>query len=222
MHTHPLLALCRDAFRRNRIPALILQAFAALLLILFFLVPSTRPAFAALAETKLRYGYGFSALSGLVFGGLIPWLILWHRKRIPEGQVFRQFLFFAIFWTIQGMVVDTLYRQQALWFGEGSDLKTLALKVLVDQIPFNLLWGTPITIFFYTWKDQHFSLAKTLHDLQRAGRYRFASVQLSAWMIWIPAVTMIYSLPSALQIPLFNLVLCFFTLVLTFVNRAAR
>lgn len=218
----PFLSICREAFRRNRIPALVLQSFAALLLILYFLVPASRPAFDVLGEAKLLYGYRFSAISGLLFGGFIPWLVLWHRGRIPPGQTFRQLLFFTIFWSCQGMIVDTLYRQQAVWFGEGSDPKTLALKVLVDQLPFNLLWGTPSALFFYTWKDNLFSFSNTMLDLRVAGWHRFASVQLSAWMIWIPAVTMIYSLPSPLQIPLFNLVLCFFTLILAFVSRETR
>jgi hypothetical protein len=32
--------------------------------------------------------------------------------------------------------------------------------------------------------------------------------------VWVPTVCIIYALPSALQLPLFNLVLCFFTLLL--------
>jgi hypothetical protein len=37
----------------------------------------------------------------------------------------------------------------------------------------------------------------------------------STWIIWIPAVTIVYSMPTNLQIPLFNLTLCFFVLVIT-------
>jgi hypothetical protein len=44
-------------------------------------------------------------------------------------------------------------------------------------------------------------------------------VTFSQWMVWIPAVSIIYCLPSALQIPLFNLVVCFWVLLLTFVSR---
>ena len=48
---------------------------------------------------------------------------------------------------------------------------------------------------------------------------KFATIQISAWIVWVPAVLIIYSLPANLQIPLFNLVLCFFSLVLAFVSR---
>jgi hypothetical protein len=37
--------------------------------------------------------------------------------------------------------------------------------------------------------------------------------------VWIPAVIMIYALPLGLQQPLFNLVVCFFSLLLLFLNR---
>jgi hypothetical protein len=37
---------------------------------------------------------------------------------------------------------------------------------------------------------------------------------LSVWCVWCPACTMIYILPGPLQIPLFNIVLCFWALVL--------
>ena len=43
---------------------------------------------------------------------------------------------------------------------------------------------------------------------------RYVKVQVACWTVWIPAVTIIYSLPAELQVPMFNLVLCFYTLVL--------
>lgn len=219
MNVRSLSTIFRDAFRRNRVPALVLQGFAALLLALYFLVPMVRPVFDILSAAKLQYGYLFSGVAGMIFGGLIPWAVIGYRKRIPEGQVFRQFLFYILFFSGQSMIVDALYRQQAIWFGDAVDPKTLLLKVLVDQLPFNLLWSTPVSLFFFTWKDNRFSLADTLRDLRISGGRRYISIQLGAWMIWVPAVAMIYSLPLPLQIPFFNLVLCFFTLVLTFVTR---
>ena len=42
---------------------------------------------------------------------------------------------------------------------------------------------------------------------------------LSVWCVWCPACTMIYILPSPLQIPLFNIVLCFWALVLAMLTE---
>lgn len=196
-----------------------LQLFAGLLLVLYFMAPATRPVFDILSDAKLEYGFLFSAIATMLFGGLIPWLIVWRRKRIPEGQVWRQFIFFMIYWACTGMIVDALYRQQAVWFGEEVNIRTLALKVMVDQGPFNLFWATPLSLICFTWKDNNFSFPAAWRDLRISGWRRYITIQLGAWMIWIPAVTMIYSLPPPLQIPFFNLVLCFFTLVLVFVSR---
>jgi hypothetical protein len=48
------------------------------------------------------------------------------------------------------------------------------------------------------------------------------TVLFSTWVVWIPAVSIVYSLPSALQLPIFNLVLCFWCLLLTFVTGSER
>ena len=41
---------------------------------------------------------------------------------------------------------------------------------------------------------------------------------ITNWLVWIPSVLLIYLMPPMLQIPLFNLVLCFFVLVLAILN----
>jgi len=40
-------------------------------------------------------------------------------------------------------------------------------------------------------------------------------VMVSIWAVWLPAVVIIYSFPSPLQLPLFNIVLCFWCLLLS-------
>lgn len=215
----PILYTCIYAFKRNRAPALVLQSFAALILLLYFLAPSARPAFEAIGTLRARNGYLFSALSTAFSGGLVSWAVLWHRGRIPPGQLLPQCAFFLIYWAAQGLMVDTLYRIQGEWFGHGNDPMTLFKKVLVDQGPYNLLYATPVSLFFYTWKDHGFSASKAWTAYKTDFSRRYSAVQFSSWLVWIPAVTMIYSLPPDLQIPLFNLVICFFTLVLAFVSR---
>ena len=42
---------------------------------------------------------------------------------------------------------------------------------------------------------------------------------IGLWGVWVPAVTIIYSLPASLQIPLFNVVLCFYALLFSTLNR---
>jgi FtsH-binding integral membrane protein len=42
---------------------------------------------------------------------------------------------------------------------------------------------------------------------------------VATWGVWVPAVAVIYLLPTALQLPLQNVVLCFFTLLVIFMTR---
>ena len=54
-----------------------------------------------------------------------------------------------------------------------------------------------------------------LADL-RAGRWyarRVLPVLLATWAVWLPVVSCVYALPPPLQIPLFNVVLCFWSLL---------
>jgi hypothetical protein len=51
-------------------------------------------------------------------------------------------------------------------------------------------------------------------------------VLLSLWCIWIPVVSCVYSLPAPLQMPLFNIVLCFWSMLFALItsrqNAGAR
>ncbi|HRX17342.1 MAG TPA: hypothetical protein P5123_13590, partial [Spirochaetota bacterium] len=51
---------------------------------------------------------------------------------------------------------------------------------------------------------------------------RIAIVWCSSLVIWIPAVSIIYSLPQNLQLPLFNIILCFFALILALVAKGTE
>ena len=50
---------------------------------------------------------------------------------------------------------------------------------------------------------------------RRPSALEVARLLLSTWLVWIPATAIIYSLPSALQVPLFSLTLCFFVLLVS-------
>jgi hypothetical protein len=172
------------------------------------------------AGLKTRGGYLYSAIATGFFGGFVPFMYLAFTGRIPRREWLRHGAFLVLFWAGQGMVVDTLYTFQARWFGTDPGFRTIFKKVLVDQIPYNLLWATPSTILLYGWKDCGFSVSRLLRSLSgRKLLFSYVSIQVNAWFVWVPAVAIIYSLPVPLQVPLFNLVVCFFTLLLAVVTR---
>lgn len=208
--------------RFNLRPALVLQAFALLIVCGYFWSAPIKAALDVVGGLKLRYGYAYSAVATCLFGGLVPYTVLVFAGRIPRQRRFAELAFYALLWLWKGVEVDALYRAQAVWFGEGASVATITMKALVDQFVYVPLWAAPSQVLLFTWKDAGFSLAGTRAAFQRqALGQRVLVVMFSTWVVWLPAVAIVYSLPSALQVPLFNLVLCFWCLLMSFISRAA-
>jgi hypothetical protein len=169
-----------------------------------------------LALIKLEYGYLYSAFATGIFGGLIPFLAVFFRGNFPPCRNLQWFLFFTLFWAFKGVEVDAFYRLQSFFFGASSEIQVVFYKVLVDQFVYCVIWSAPLTAIFYGWKDADFKWTDVV-VLKNFGLMldEILFLLFSTWIIWIPAVTIIYSMPTNLQIPLFNLTLCFFVLVIT-------
>ena len=137
-------------------------------------------------------------------------------------------IFFTLFWAWKGAEVDLVYRTLSHAYGSATDPGTVVRKVVTDQFGYNLLYAAPVGNLIFAWKDAGFRWGPVRSDVA-AGRWYARSVLpvlISVWAIWIPAVSCVYALPSALQIPLFNVVLCFWSLLFAHLTahqrRAAR
>ena len=215
----PCIAGVKSNFRAG----LVLQAFALVLLLAYGLSMETRAMLDQVGDLKLKHGYAYSSVSTAVFGGLIPFLVLLAAGKVRADQRAWVLLFYIGFWLWKGAEIDALYRAQARWFGEDTDAVTIITKTAVDQFIYNPLWAGPTQMMFFLWKDSGFSASGVREALERESFWlRLAVVLVSTWVVWIPAVAIIYCLPSALQIPLFSLVLCFWCLILSFVSRQSQ
>ena len=115
-----------------------------------------------------------------------------------------------------GLDVDAFYRLQAWFFGSDNHWQTIVKKVLVDQFVYCILWASPVTAFFYEWKEADFSLSQWRRQWNSSDLLdKIIVFMVSTWIVWIPATAIVYSLPLPLQIPLFNLTLCFFVLLVS-------
>ena len=206
--------------KRNVLPGLALQAIALASALAYYMAPGARPAFAAVAGWKEHYGFAYSACATALFGGAIPFLYLLASGHIKIGQRRAQFLFYLLFWAYRGVEVDLFYRLQAFVFGDRAALAVVLPKVLVDQLVYSVFIAAPGQALFFLWKERGFSFRAIRPDLNLSYlTTAVATVAFSSWMVWIPAVSIIYCLPSPLQIPLYNLVVCFWALLLTFVSQ---
>lgn len=218
-----LLDPCWQGMRSNLRPALVLQAFALLVVCGYFWSEQVKAALDVVGELKVRYGYAYSALATCLFGGVVPYAVLSFAGRIPPQRRGAALAFYVLLWLWKGVEVDAFYRAQAAWFGEGAGASTIAVKAFVDQFVYVPLWAAPSQVLLFTWKDAGFSLAGTRAAFQRQTlTQRVLVVTFSTWVVWLPAVAIIYSLPSLLQVPLFNLVLCFWCLLMSFISSQAH
>lgn len=207
--------------RVNLLPGVCLWVLGAIVVLVYYLVPQSLGFFDAILDLKVSHGYVYSAVATGVFGGVIPFLYLLGSGRIPRDAVVSSALFFVIYWGVRGMEVDAFYRLQAWLFGDDAAWTTVLTKVFVDQFLYCPLWAAPVTAVCYGWKEAGFSWREFRR--RSPGRHLFLfqipGVLLSTWIVWIPATAIIYSLPLGLQIPLFNLVLCFFVLLISALTK---
>ncbi|MFT5189846.1 MAG: hypothetical protein ACI957_002878 [Verrucomicrobiales bacterium] len=208
------------AVKANLVPGLVLQGLALIIVFAYYFWEPAAGAFASVAALKQRYGYVYSGLATALFGGVIPYLFLLVTKQVPAGQLRNYALFYVFFWLWRGVEVDALYRLQDHLFGSVVHWKVILTKVLADQFIYCPIWASPITAIFYTWRDEGFSWSAFRARFNRdMFVLEMPSFLLATWIVWIPAVAIIYALPLPLQVPLFNIVLCFFVLMVSFLSK---
>ncbi|MDB6113975.1 MAG: hypothetical protein JWQ62_920 [Lacunisphaera sp.] len=203
-------------------PGLVLQGAALALVLAYYHLPSAHGVFAQLAAWQTAGGYTFSALATAVCGGVLPFIYLRLNPATRGAYPWPHVIFFTLFWAWKGAEIDLWYRLLAWFYGNGTDAATIAKKVVADQFGFNPFYATPVGSLCFAWKDAGFRWSPVARDV-RAGRWfyrRCIPVLLTVWALWIPVVCCVYALPSALQVPLFNVVLCFWSLL--FASITAR
>ena len=212
--THPLLARLRDAARQNAVPALVLQALTLALLVGYYRWAPAHELLERLLRLKLAWGVGYSFLAGALFAGLLPRLVLaWTGA--GRGRFGVELAFACLFWGWRSVEVDLMYRLQAHWFGSAADWPTVLRKTAFDQLLYSPLWAVPVIALAFEWKNAGFCwrVARTRldHDFFAL---RLPAAMLGNAMVWLPAVIAIYFLPSALQLPVSNLVGSFWVLLM--------
>lgn len=219
------LGLGWEAAKANALPGFILQALMFALLLGYYFSPRVTQALDALAKYREAHGLVFVVGAAIVAGALVPeiFLICFFQHGRPRRENLRNLAFTIPTWAIDGVLVDMMYRWNAIWFGEVITVRVVLAKILVDQLGYNPFFAAPAEVLVYEWKNEGFSLASlrrsfsTHHYLDK-----IVPTLLATWVVWAPLMAIIYSLPLALQFPLFSIALTFWVLLLTYMtNRFA-
>lgn len=210
------------AARANLVPGLMVQSLMLVILLAYYFFPPMGEMLNSLAETKSRWSYGYSAVNALIAGALIPEVMriaVFQRGRISRANG-SNLLFTIPFWCVMGTVVDFFYRCQAVWFGDETVFLVVAKKVMVDQILYTPLFAAPLTSWLYDWKNRGFAIEGIGGFFTRSYYLETVVPTLFAgWGVWIPIVSILYSLPSELQIPLFGLALSLWVMLYTWMSE---
>ena len=214
-----------EAARANAIPALVIQAITLGLLVAYYTNSSIANALNKFAEFKRTHGLPLVLVASIIAGAIIPelFLILFFQRGRPRRQNLRNLMFTIPIWGFDGTLVDLLYRGEATLLGDVVTLPVVAAKICIDQFGYNPFFAAPFGVLTYEWKNSGVSM-HPVRELVTWKHYRDKIIPtlLATWAVWIPLMAIIYSLPLALQFPLFGLALSFWVLLLTYMtNRFA-
>ncbi len=216
------LALGWDAARANAAPAFFLQALMLGLLFAYYFIQPASHALNRLALYKEAHGLVFVIVAAVIAGALVPelFVIVFFQCARPHLLNLRNLLFTIPVWAIDGVIVDQMYRSEAHWFGNAATSSAVLAKVCFDMFVYNPFFAVPFEVLTYEWKISGFSLA-ALRAVLKWPHYRDKIIPtlVATWAVWIPLLAVIYSLPLALQFPLFSIALTFWVLLLTYMTN---
>jgi len=209
-----LASRIRRAVLENAWPALVLQLLALATVASYFTWPPAHALLDRLMVLKQDWGLAYSFVAGALFAGLLPRLVM-RWTGAWRGRVAPELAFALTFWGWRSAEVDLFYRLQAHWFGSGSDWRTVLSKAAVDQLLYSPFWAVPQIAIAHVAKDAGWSWRGMREHLDREFfTLRLPSAVVGNAMVWAPAVIAVYVLPSALQLPVSNLVASFWVLLM--------
>jgi hypothetical protein len=202
--------------RANVVPGLALQALATAIAVGYYFHEPTRHALDGLSAFRQRTGFLYSVVATAFFGGALPFLYLWLQPATRGRYDLKQAAALTLLWAYKGFEVDLWYRFMAHAVGSEATFAHVITKTFLDQFVYCPIWAVPAVTWVYQYIESGFDARAWWADVSAPRWYARRALPnlISNMGVWVPTVCVVYSLPSSLQIPLFNLVLCFYTLLL--------
>lgn len=206
-----------SAARKNWRAILFIQILAILTVVFYYASPPFAAATSGIGPYRDRMGLPFSFVVGFVSGGLIPEiakLVTGQTKRLDRKTI-GHILFVGLVYGLLGVFIDVFYKLQGFWFGNGTDLGTVAIKLFVDMAIAAPTFFIPYSVGMFLWREKGFRIREIPGFFNRKTyRERFLTIQVINWFVWIPVLSAIYTLPLALQFPLASLIEACWSLLL--------
>ncbi len=204
------------AFKQNSLGMVSVLVIGLVLLLGFTYVPSIHEAFNQLAAWKTKLGLFYPILAMGLVAGLFPIVLnLVLNQQMPH---FRVWVLALIYWPYRGVEIDLLYKGLGKHLGNGTDLATVLLKMSLDMGIYVPFFSLPLYVLIFAWQEHEnpIELLKT----KAFWLDRYLPGVLANWLLWIPAVAIIYSLPPGLQLPLQNLFMVIWLFIIAVIAKA--
>jgi hypothetical protein len=219
-HSPTALSQVRAAAQANLLPGLVLWSCLAVLLAAYASSTAVQSGLAQWGSVKQAGGYAFAFASYAVFAVLVPETLLWLVLKQPWTKAkWAEMGYAALVFGIVGISVDMFYSVQVHLFGEGTDVATIGKKMLLDQFVFSPLSNWVVVVVF-AWRESGYRVSTWREALGAEFlSKRYLPMLVALWCVWIPSVTVIYLMPTALQFPVASIVLSFWILIFKFIRK---
>lgn len=214
------LKIAGNALRSNIKPGLLLWLLMILFGLGYFISPAFRAELDWVGQIKIKTGYWYTLAAYILFAAILPEIlkIVTLQKGKITKENWSQVWFSAAVFGFFGIVTDVFYQLQGIWFGNETGIRTALIKMVIDQSLYTPVANVLIMLLFL-WKIKSFR-ANFLKGLtfNYILQERLLPVLVVTWLIWIPGGILVYSMPAELQLPIASLILCFWSLIISFVN----
>eukprot|EP00442_Polarella_glacialis_P039895 CAMPEP_0115066492 /NCGR_PEP_ID=MMETSP0227-20121206/10835_1 /TAXON_ID=89957 /ORGANISM="Polarella glacialis, Strain CCMP 1383" /LENGTH=193 /DNA_ID=CAMNT_0002452395 /DNA_START=346 /DNA_END=928 /DNA_ORIENTATION=- len=144
------------------------------------------------------------------------------RTAAATGQLKKPYVanatFNVLLWAVLGIAVEYLYAFQAWMFGDAADFVTILQKVLFDQFVWNPFMLAPVLFPLFMWRNSGFQFRLKVLD---GFLLTYCSGMVTCWGTWIPGCSVVYAFPSVLQVPIFNIILFSYSILISLVSQKA-
>lgn len=204
-----------EAAKANRLPMLVLWLLAASTVICYYTVPCVAAAFGPLMEFQLEYGCFAAFANRLVFTGLLPGIFLCSMKSIRPRHPLAVITVQSLWCGLWGVICDKMYIFVDWMFGGGTDVLSVALKTLFDQLPWTVLVIAPANAAFYFWVGRGFSLRRTREEWPSGRFWRTLVLPFlfANWCVWVPVTIVVFLFPLPLRVHIVGFASAFWTLM---------
>ncbi len=209
------------AARANLVPGIVLWTVGLILVVGYYWSPPVHAALERVTGLRSQLGILFPIIGTVICGGILPILYLRRDPANRASYQFRNCVFLVLFWAYKGVEIELWYRFLAFLVGADNSVRTVAIKSLLDQAIYCPFYAVPMTVLGLSFNHVGLRLGPLVADFRAGGWYRrhILPTLIANAAVWIPVVCLVYSLPLSLQALLFDLVLCFYILLVAHITR---